>query len=241
MTSFSTCLAPPTLARLLAASLCATVAGGGCDPSAPAQTSETTEGVGSTATTIVYLNGGGATLIGGGEQSDAAADLVEGEFPAGAFAEADSVRFAALTEQLQADFAAYPIEITTRRPPAGTDYMMLVVAAQPTPIQGFISLAGLDCGNGNARDVGLLFDDPSAPPSPQRLARGAAYAIGLMLGVYPTGEPSDAMFPALGEGAVEFVDACLPVATTIECEPEPRGCESGSSNSYLELQGALGI
>lgn len=190
--------------------------------------------------TVVYVNADGPTLQGGGDSSDATEDLVEGEFPSGAFAAADPVRVAELVERIDTALGGYGVDVTADRPPEGTEYMMLVVTAEPTPIHGFISLAGLDCGNSNPHDVGILFDDPSNAPSMARLARGAAYAIGLMLGLHPTEDPSDAMFPELGEEPILFVDACVPIATNIECEPEPRSCSSGLSNSHAELQLALG-
>lgn len=149
----------------------------------------------------VYLNFEGQKMLHG--SSDATQDPAKarwmqsltGEAPRYLDNDSDSDRDAAIqtivtgvTKQL----SQFPIDVVTRRPPLGNNYVMIVFGGQSGEVGSNYGGAvnQLDCGDQQPNDVAWISDDVTPP---QLVINYAIGAIGFGLGLTATNDPNDCM------------------------------------------------
>jgi uncharacterized protein (TIGR03382 family) len=149
---------------------------------------------------------------------------------------------------VRADWTAYDVVVTDRRPASG-DYVMNHVGPNRPDDMGskVLGIAHLDCGDRLMRnDVSFAFHDADDGHEPSSVAMTVSQEVAHAFGLEHVEDPSDIMFPARGDADPAFVDRCSPIVPAdgigIACvDQHIESCgRDDRQNSHAELTSLLG-
>jgi hypothetical protein len=143
-------------------------------------------------------------------------------------------------------FADFNVVLTTTRPPASVAYNMLVLTGtNPFGDPNVVSNDSRDCNNSNTKQVEFLYISAGDVFTARGHANLVSAKLGNTIGLDPTMNDTEVMYPFLNDKDVAFHDSCLPLHTS-----RPTHCAvqhsvicsaAATENQYAELRNAFGL
>jgi MYXO-CTERM domain-containing protein len=154
----------------------------------------------------------------------------------------------AILQAVRADWAAYDVVVTDRRP-SEPDYVMTHVGPnRPDDFESkILGIAQLDCDDATMRrDISFAFHYAGDGHDPTDVAQTISHEVGHGFGLEHIDNPAGIMFKARGEGDPGFLDQCV---TILAAENVEHGCTEqrqqtcgapNLQNSHRDLLALLG-
>lgn len=197
---------------------------------------------GPTSSLMLHFNTEGAFLTSGMDNAPLwESSLVTSSEDVAAYG--DATRAGQIQSAFESIIADYPFDVVTEDPGIDAKYTMILLTDMSPGVFGFpstvLSVSVSDCGNENANNVILVFDQESMSNPVDRVANAIAYSLGTASGLNPNTASGDVMNSNAADTLSSYTDECVSVGDPV-CPVIPDGlCGANEQNSHAGLEASF--